>query len=103
MAETRSPEQKSADDALLEAIEARMRLQGHDPGGPTAEELAQSAGEIVTEYFVVAHVTSMDLAERDSSRYAYMTLNSGCGPDAAPHHHLEGLLRRSLRWLNEDD
>ena len=103
MTDERSSEQWAADGALLDAIQNRMRLQSNTPGPPTDEELADSAQEIVTEYVVVAHITSIDLMERNSFRYAYMTIDSGNGPHASPHHHLEGLLRRGLVWLNRDD
>ena len=99
----RDPEQKASDDALLEAIQHRMRLQSRTPGPASEEEIAESAGEVVTEYIVVAHVTSIDLVESNSSRYAYMTLDSGVGPHSAPPHHLEGLLRRALDWLNRTE
>lgn len=103
MADNRSPEQKASDEAVLEAIQNRMRLQSRTPGHPDDWEISEAAGEIVTEYVVVACVNSMDLAERNSARYAFITIESGEGPASVPVHNVRGLLHQGLAWLDQPD
>lgn len=90
--DTRDPEVRAADEALLDAITNRLRVTG-----------VLREDEVVDEFIVAASIDGMGLRERAATRYGYLTRDSGYGPHGAPLHHLEGLLRRAIRWLDEDD
>jgi hypothetical protein len=96
VSDTRSPEVRAADDALLEAIQNRARLQGD------ADDRAEAAGEVVTDFIVVANLNSFDLSDRSASRYCYLTIDSGEGPLSKPEHCVRGLLDRAKHWLDTD-
>lgn len=87
-----SPERKAADDALLDAISARLRLSGQL--GPD---------EVVQSFVIAAHLDGFGLRERNASSYGYLTRDSGIGPQAAPVHELQGLAIRLTTWLAQED
>lgn len=88
MPDTRDDEHRRLDDALLDAITERARYLGQiEPD------------EVVQAFVIASHVAGLGLAERNASRYVYLTRDSGVGPDAVPAHELDGLAARLVRWL----
>lgn len=92
VADERTPEQKAADEHLIEAIAERFRVY----------ELMAS-DEVVEQYIVSAYVTGLDLIDRNSAKYCYAVRDSGEGPYSVPVHSLQGLIVRAHDWLANDD
>lgn len=88
----RSPELRAADDALLTAMQDRLRI---------TQQMGED--EVVISFVTVAHIAGLGLLERNSASYAYLTRDSGSGPDAAPTHVLQGLAVRLTNWLAQED
>jgi uncharacterized protein (DUF924 family) len=80
MSDERTPEHRAADDALMDALQAVVRLQ------------CEEESLVVTEYVVIAHADSFENQERGVSTYSLITKDSGQGPHASPHHAIVGLL-----------
>lgn len=96
MSDTRTVEQRAADEALLEAIQGVVRLQDRDAGPIEGDE-------VVMEYVVVARCDSFGNQERGTSTYSLITKDSGHGPLSSPSHSIVGLLHFGLDYLRRDD
>lgn len=90
MTDDRTPEQKAASENLLDAIQQVIRLRAGD-----------DSSAVVEDFVVTCSVNSIELMERGSTEYAYITRNDGQGHYAQPAHACIGLLRMGLNWFED--
>lgn len=96
MSDTRTPEHRKADEALLDAIKTVVRLQDKDG-------IESEGDEVVMEYVVVARCDSFGSQERGTCTYALITKDSGHGALASPTHSIVGLLHFGLDYMRGSD
>lgn len=87
----RTPEERAADEALLDAISNRFRVFK-----------IMNPDEVVDQYVVTAYINGLELQDENCSKYGYAYRDSGNGPHSSSRHVILGLIEQHRQHLQTE-